>query len=56
MRIHFGKPISFNDYFDKDIDKKMMYKLARIVKENVKETIQIYRKDISIKNPYGKKM
>ncbi|MHA1294126.1 MAG: lysophospholipid acyltransferase family protein, partial [Promethearchaeota archaeon] len=30
--IHFGKPLMFKDYFNKEIDKKIMYKLANNVR------------------------
>lgn len=55
--IHFGKSISFKDYFDvnlyKKIEKKTMYNLARIVRKKVKDTINIYRANISKNNPLG---
>ena len=53
--IHFGKPIMFEDYFDQEVDKTVMFKLANIVRQKVKETISIYRIGISRKNPFGKK-
>ena len=53
--IHFGKPIMFEDYFDKDVDKTTMFKLASIVRDKVAETISLYKEGVSWNSPHGKK-
>jgi 1-acyl-sn-glycerol-3-phosphate acyltransferase len=55
LTIHFGKSITFEEYYDKDVDKATMYKLANIVRKKVRETISFYVPGVSWKNPYGKK-
>ncbi len=54
--IHFGKPIMFNTYFDKDVDKERMYELSYQVRFKVKEMISIYRAGVKWDKPYGKKI
>jgi len=54
--VHFGKPIMFEDYFNQEVDKATMYKLANKVRAKVKETISIYREGVSWTNPHGKKL
>ncbi|MBD3230571.1 MAG: hypothetical protein GF329_20495 [Candidatus Lokiarchaeota archaeon] len=39
--IHFGEPISFENYYNRNMDKKTMNQLAQIIREKVKETINI---------------
>lgn len=53
--IHFDKPVSFKEYFDRKVDKSTMYKLAAKLRQYVKKTISIYREGVSETNPYGKK-
>lgn len=54
--LHFGKPITFENYFNQDVDKETMLKLANDVKRKVKKMISLYRKDVSWATPYGKKV
>jgi 1-acyl-sn-glycerol-3-phosphate acyltransferase len=51
---HFGEPIMFEDYFNKEVPKKQMYYLAYNVKKEVKNLISKYYKNVSYINPYGK--
>ncbi|MHA1268253.1 MAG: lysophospholipid acyltransferase family protein [Candidatus Helarchaeota archaeon] len=53
--IHFNSPISFDNYFNTKVDKVMLYKLAKIVRNEVKKTISLYRIEISKHRPLGKK-
>jgi 1-acyl-sn-glycerol-3-phosphate acyltransferase len=54
--IHFGEPIYFKEYYDREVNKSIMFELASKVREKVKEVISIYRKGVTLINPYGKKI
>ena len=54
--IHFGNSIWFEEYFNKEINKKTLYKLASIVRDKVKDIINVYRNNITLKNPLGNKI
>lgn len=53
--VHFGPPIEFTKYFNNDIDKATMYKLASIVRQKVRDVISTYVQEVSWKRPYGTK-
>lgn len=53
---HFGKPLMFKEYFNKDIDRETLYTLANKVRSKVAEILSLYRKGVSWNNPYGKKI
>jgi len=53
--IHFGRPLMYNNYFDRPVSKQEMYKLANNVRYEVKKLISIYYKDVNFMHPYGKK-
>ncbi|MCP4760813.1 MAG: hypothetical protein GY870_03460, partial [archaeon] len=53
--IHFGKPVSFEEYYDKAVDKETLSHLSMLLRRKVKETIAIYREGVTWNNPYGKK-
>ncbi len=50
---HFGKPLMFEEYFDKEVSKNEMYELASKVRIEVKKLISNYYKDVSWTHPYG---
>ncbi len=54
--IHFGKPLTFKKYYDKDIDKVTSFALASELRKAVRKTISIYQKGTSIRDPYGTKV
>ncbi len=51
--IDFGAPLMFEDYYDKKVDKTNIYRLAREVRQKVREQISHHIKGVSLKNPYG---
>lgn len=53
--LHLGKPIYFEKYYDKDVDKDTLFRLAAVVREKVRNIIALYRSDVSDENPLGKK-
>ncbi|MHA1147631.1 MAG: lysophospholipid acyltransferase family protein [Promethearchaeota archaeon] len=53
---HFGPPLMFEEYFDKDVNKETMTRLAKFVRQKVAEMITLYRNGVSWKKPYGKKI
>ncbi|NHI91935.1 MAG: hypothetical protein EAX96_05490 [Candidatus Lokiarchaeota archaeon] len=54
--IHFGKPMNFEEYYNKKLDTNKMFELAKIVRKKVRETISIYLRGTSWKKPYGQKI
>jgi 1-acyl-sn-glycerol-3-phosphate acyltransferase len=51
--IHIGEPLSFPEYYNKEISKAKQFELAKIVRNKVKELISIYRVDVSKDQPMG---
>jgi 1-acyl-sn-glycerol-3-phosphate acyltransferase len=51
--LHIGKPIYFQDYYDKEISKEKMFELASIVRGKVAEIISLYRKNVTDDNVMG---
>jgi len=55
LTVHFGNPINFHEYFNKQIDKTTLYKLANVVRQKVKKLISLYRTNITPERPLGTK-
>lgn len=51
--IDFGPPISFPEFFNCEVDKATLYRLAAEVRKKVRNQIQKYFPGASWKHPYG---
>ena len=54
--IHIGEPLSFPEYFGKEISKAKQFELANIVKEKVRGLISQYRSGVDKDHPMGFKI
>lgn len=52
---HFGKPIVYEDYFNQNVSKEILYNLARDLRTKVKDMISLYRRNVTWSNPFGVK-
>jgi 1-acyl-sn-glycerol-3-phosphate acyltransferase len=53
--IHFGKPIAYEEYFNKTLTKEQLFELAQDVRAHVKTLISLYYGNVNFKNLYRKK-
>ncbi|MFW9938910.1 MAG: lysophospholipid acyltransferase family protein [Candidatus Thorarchaeota archaeon] len=52
---HFGKGLMYEEYFNRNVSKEMMFNLAQDLRIKVKDMISLYRRDITRSNPFGVK-
>ena len=55
LLFHFGKPLTFEKYYDMESNKDTAFKLATIVRKRVQKLISLYRQKVDREHPLGTK-